>query len=130
MAQLRDANGAGWCVLVKLTDSDNQDQTHQIPRSRLVSDQSTRVVEELAELYCPLPRIARPISCFTCKPAPMLGRARKIERTGWHESAFVLPDEVIGPTPETLIYQGAGKPPIATAGTLEGWRWRGHVCAG
>ncbi|SFN01910.1 Uncharcterized protein, DUF927 family [Formivibrio citricus] len=124
VAQLRDANGSGWCVLVKLTDLDGQTKTHQIPRARLVSDQSTRVIEELAELGLWLSsakdRNANLMLYLqTGTDAP---RARKIERTGWHESAFVLPDEVIGPTAENLIYQGAGKPPIALAGTLEGWR--------
>ncbi len=124
VAQLRDGNGADWCVLVKLADLDGHSKTHQIPRARLVSDQSPRVVEELAGLGLWLSsakdRTANLMLYLqTGTDAP---RARKIERTGWHESAFVLPDEVIGPTTENMIYMGTGKPPIATAGALEGWR--------
>lgn len=124
VAQIRNTDGGGWCVLVNLTDLDGTTKNHQIPRARLVSDQSTKVIEELAELGLWLStakdktaNIMQYLQSGTDAP-----RARKVERTGWHDGVFILPNEVVGNHSEKLIFQGSGKPPIATAGTLEGWR--------
>ncbi|HEM7876478.1 TPA: DUF927 domain-containing protein [Burkholderia contaminans] len=46
---------------------------------------------------------------------------RAATMTGWHEGAFVLPDEVIGA--DDVWFQAAGRTaPYGTAGTLDGWK--------
>ena len=46
---------------------------------------------------------------------------RAATMTGWHEGAFVLPDEVIGA--DDVWFQAAGRTaPYGTAGTFEGWK--------
>ncbi|WP_374350040.1 DUF927 domain-containing protein [Chitinimonas sp.] len=49
---------------------------------------------------------------------------RLVRTVGWHGDAFVLPDGVVGATPEPLRYQPRGQAPahFQTAGTLAGWR--------
>jgi hypothetical protein len=49
VAQVRNKDGLGWSVLVKLTDLDGVEKEHLIPRSKLQSDQSSKVMEELAD---------------------------------------------------------------------------------
>jgi putative DNA primase/helicase len=45
-------------------------------------------------------------------------------RVGWHKGAFVLPDEVIGPGAEDVIFQSGERAhdEYTRAGTLDGWR--------
>ena len=45
-------------------------------------------------------------------------------QVGWHGDEFVLPDEVIGPDPESVIFQATGRylDEYTRAGTLEEWR--------
>lgn len=46
---------------------------------------------------------------------------RAATSTGWHDGAFVLPDEVIGA--DDVWFQATGRTaPYGTAGTLEGWQ--------
>lgn len=48
-------------------------------------------------------------------------RLRAATVTGWHDGAFVLPDEVIGA--DDIWFQAAGRhAPYGTAGTMEGWK--------
>jgi putative DNA primase/helicase len=52
-------------------------------------------------------------------------RARCTDRTGWHGSAFVLPERVIGPQDgERVLFQSAAGSAsyYGTAGTLDDWR--------
>ena len=49
-------------------------------------------------------------------------RARCVNRTGWHGSAFVLPDAVLGECEERLVLQATmAANPFTQAGTLEDW---------
>lgn len=49
-------------------------------------------------------------------------RARCVNRTGWHGSAFVLPDAVLGECEERLVLQASmAMNPFTQAGTLEDW---------
>ena len=51
-------------------------------------------------------------------------RVRCVLQTGWADAEFVLPDEVIGPEPEGVIFQCGerGHDEYTCAGTLDGWR--------
>jgi putative DNA primase/helicase len=50
------------------------------------------------------------------------GRVRLVDKTGWHGSAFVLPDQVIGSRSERIHYAGGRSGArFANAGTLDDW---------
>ena len=124
IAQVRNIEGNEWAVLVKLTDLDGIEKEHVIPRFRLVSDQSSKVVEELAAmgLWFSYGRDTKPLLLQYLQTSVDAPRARLIPSTGWHNGAFVLPAGVIGETDEVLIYSGKLKPPVGESGTLEAWR--------
>lgn len=52
-----------------------------------------------------------------------------VERTGWQGGAFVLPDGVVGPTDEMILFQTTARetPGFKTQGTLTDWQ--AHVAA-
>lgn len=51
-------------------------------------------------------------------------RARLVTRLGWHENAFLLPEQQVGTHSEQLHFcdGGAQLPPNSEAGTLEQWQ--------
>lgn len=60
-------------------------------------------------------------------------RARLVTRLGWHDSAFLLPEQQVGAHSEHLHFYEAGSqlPPISEAGTLEQWQEQiGALCVG
>ena len=60
-------------------------------------------------------------------------RARLVTRLGWHDSAFLLPEQQVGSHTEHLHFYEAGAqlPPISEAGTLEQWQEQiGALCVG
>ena len=51
-------------------------------------------------------------------------RARLVTRLGWHDSAFLLPEQQVGTHSEHLHFYDAGAqlPPINESGTLDQWQ--------
>lgn len=124
VAQVRDPDGSAWAVLVHLRDLDDVPKEHVIPRSKLLSDQSTRVLEDLAEkgLWFSYASDLKKLMLQYLQSGTNAPRARLVPRTGWHQSAFVLPAEVIGECPELLIYHGGAAADVHVSGRLEGWQ--------
>ncbi|WP_158380885.1 DUF927 domain-containing protein [Chitinilyticum litopenaei] len=121
----RDFAGLGWSVVVRLADLDGNEKQHLIPRGKLVSQDSTRVLEELAELglWISTANDAKKLLLQYLASGVDGQRLRLVKATGWHDGRFVLPDEVIGDAgEEPVIYQGRAKTPIASAGTVAAWR--------
>lgn len=53
------------------------------------------------------------------------------ERTGWHGTAYVLPDTAYGTDEGTLVLQSAGHESLyTTSGTYEAWQGLARLCAG
>lgn len=124
VAQVRNQDGGGWAVLVQLQDLDGTTKDHVIARAKLLSDQSTRVLEELADLglWISFAADVRKLLLQYLQTGVDAPRARLVSRTGWHGSAFVLPDQVIGQSTELLVYHGGAAAEVAMAGTLSGWQ--------
>ncbi|WP_176216736.1 DUF927 domain-containing protein [Andreprevotia lacus] len=124
VAQVRNQDGGAWAVLVYLRDLDGTLKEHVIPRAKLLSDQSSKVLEELADkgLWFSYAADRTKLMLQYLQTSVDAPRARLVPRTGWHDSAFVLPDQVIGSPAELLIYHGGATAELATAGTLEGWK--------
>lgn len=60
-------------------------------------------------------------------------RVTCVEKTGWHNGVYVLPDEVIGPDGDNVILQGSHylTGGFAQAGTLAEWQEQvAALCAG
>lgn len=60
-------------------------------------------------------------------------RVTYVERTGWYNGVYVLPDEVVGPDDDNVILQGSHylTDSFAQTGTLaEWWEWVVTLCAG
>ena len=55
-------------------------------------------------------------------------RVTCVEKTGWHNGVYVLPDEVIGPDGDNVILQGSHYMTggFAQAGTLAEWQGAGR----
>lgn len=60
-------------------------------------------------------------------------RARLVTCLGWHDNAFLLPEQQVGTHSEYLHFYDAGPqlPPTSEAGTLEQWQQQiGALCVG
>lgn len=58
---------------------------------------------------------------------------RNVDRVGWFDTCFVLPDETIGTGKEEVVLQVMGegiRDLYQTGGTLEGWQEMARLCAG
>ena len=58
---------------------------------------------------------------------------RNVDRVGWFDTCFVLPDETIGTGKEEVVLQVMGegiRDLYQTGGTLEGWQDMARLCAG
>lgn len=58
---------------------------------------------------------------------------RNVDRVGWFDTCFVLPDETIGTGKEEVVLQVMGegiRDLYQTGGTLEGWQELARLCAG
>ena len=58
---------------------------------------------------------------------------RNVDRVGWFNTCFVLPDETIGTGKEEVVLQVMGegiRNLYQTGGTLEGWQEMARLCAG
>ncbi|WP_051709934.1 DUF927 domain-containing protein [Andreprevotia chitinilytica] len=124
IAQVRDLDGGNWSVLVRLRDLDGKAKDHVIPRAKLLSDQSLRALEELADkgLWFSHAADLKKRAVQYLQTNIGVPRARLVPRTGWHGSAFVLPEQVIGSSDELMVYHGGAAAELATAGSLDGWR--------
>ncbi|AOX99923.1 hypothetical protein BJP62_05290 [Jeongeupia sp. USM3] len=124
VAQVRHLDGSGWAVLVQLADLDGTSKAHLIPRAKLLSDQSTKVLEELAEkgLWFSYAADLKKLMLQYLQTGIDAPRARLVPRTGWQGPAFVLPERVIGDGGELLVYHGGACAELVSAGTLEGWQ--------
>ena len=124
LAQTRDERGSGWGVLLGWRDDDGKEHRWAMPRSMLAGDGSeVRAALLDRGLYLAPGMKAR------AKLLELLGgtrietRARAVDRVGWCEGCFALPDRTIGGSSHVL-YQGASAHdhPYLEAGTLDGWR--------
>lgn len=125
-ATTRDADQSGWGLLVRVKTPDGHWHRTSIARSALVGD-GDAVLGELVDKglrFVPLVREKTALKRLLCSIQPK-NRARCVPRVGWHDRAFVLPDEVIGTTEgEEIVFQ----PPFVVnhsfrqGGLYEAWQ--------
>ena len=136
IAETRDAAGHNWGRLLRWKDNESRLHTWAMPMELLASDAGAVRVRLLAE---GLPYITtnaryRERLAEYLQTAPADRRIRCVERVGWHDNTYVLPDEALAPEgSEEVLYQ---KPHEAAhywnvSGTAEEWSQHvGQLCAG
>jgi hypothetical protein len=122
----RDEHNEGWGRLLEFTDAENRLHVWAMPM-RLLSGDGREYRALLLDMGLTIApgRPARDCLMIYIQTAKPAAWARCVERTGWHNGAFVLPDEVIGgANDERVLLQLAGNAirVYRAAGALEDWR--------
>jgi hypothetical protein len=122
----RDEHNEGWGRLLEFTDAENRQHVWAMPM-RLLSGDGREYRALLLDMGLTIApgRPARDCLMIYIQTAKPNNWARCVERTGWHNNAFVLPDEVIGgENGEQVLLQTASNAirVYRAAGTLEAWQ--------
>ncbi len=138
LARTRDAKGHNWGLLVEFDDPDGAKKRWNIPARTMTGDFGKDVLGPLVDMGLRLAgtrssRNARNDLQSYFQGFESTQRARLVTRLGWHDSAFLLPEQQVGSHAEHLHFYEAGAqlPPISEAGTLEQWQEQiGALCVG
>lgn len=138
LARTRDDKGHNWGLLVEFDDPDGTKKRWNIPARTMTGDFGKDVLGPLVDMGLRLAgsrsgRNARNDLQSYLGGFDSAQRARLVTRLGWHDSAFLLPEQQVGAHAEHLHFYEAGAqlPPISEAGTLEQWQQQiGALCVG
>ncbi|MBE1427025.1 putative DNA primase/helicase [Desulfomicrobium macestii] len=124
VGRVRSTESKEWGLELRWKDYDGVGHDYVLSNSSL-ADPKAPWLKEMAALGWlaePGPKQKQMLTTFFARVAPT-ERARGVDRTGWHDGAFVLPDAVIGESSERLVLQGVGGVnPFTCAGSLDGWK--------
>ena len=128
VAYCRDANDAGdnWGVLVRFKNRDGKEKQLNFPLELFGSDGGTEVTKRLLSMgleYDAHRESKRKVLEYL-QGHKTQERIGLVHKTGWHKSAFVLPDRIIGTTDEQLMFytEGASLCKLSERGTLAEWQ--------
>ncbi|RON48714.1 DUF927 domain-containing protein [Pseudomonas frederiksbergensis] len=138
LARTRDDKGQNWGLLVEFDDPDGAKKRWNIPARTMTGDFGKDVLGPLVDMGLRLAgsrsgRNARNDLQSYLGGFDSAQRARLVTRLGWHDSAFLLPEQQVGAHSEHLHFYEAGSqlPPISEAGSLEQWQEQiGALCVG
>lgn len=138
LARTRDAQGHNWGLLVEFDDPDGAKKRWNIPARTMTGDFGKDVLGPLVDMGLRLAgsrsgRNARNDLQSYLGGFDSAQRARLVTRLGWHDNAFLLPEQQVGAHSEHLHFYEAGSqlPPISEAGSLEQWQEQiGALCVG
>ena len=138
IARTRDDKGHNWGLLVEFDDPDGAKKRWNIPARTMTGDFGKDVLGPLVDMGLRLAgsrsgRNARNDLQSYLGGFDSAQRARLVTRLGWHDNAFLLPEQQIGSHAEHLHFYEAGAqlPPISEAGSLEQWQQQiGALCIG
>lgn len=126
VAETHDADGMAWGLLLQWRDPAGRQHEWAMPRSMLAGRKAA-VWETLMDggLFIAASEAARNrLADFLNSFRPTV-RAIAVDRTGWHDGLFVMPNRAYGPERDHLaVYQGAPLPKgfMATRGSLKSWQ--------
>jgi putative DNA primase/helicase len=123
IGKARNAQSRGWGIALEWEDPDGVPHCEVVPHADLIAGND--VIRNLVDGGLDLSMSAKHISCFREALNRVLcnWRVLLVDKTGWHGTAFVLPDEVIGPTPEHLHNRGSRVGArFARRGSIESWK--------
>ncbi|CRM34403.1 DUF927 domain-containing protein [Pseudomonas sp. 58 R 3] len=138
IARTRDDKGHNWGLLVEFDDPDGAKKRWNIPARTMTGDFGKDVLGPLVDMGLRLAgsrsgRNARNDLQSYLGGFDSAQRARLVTRLGWHNNAFLLPEQQIGSHAEHLHFYEAGAqlPTISEAGSLEQWQQQiGALCVG
>ena len=130
IAKTRDTNSGTWGRLLQWRDDDNIKHQWSMPLSLLQGD-AREYRKELASQGLNITTNPKQRSYLDTyiQNYPIHKRALCVDRLGWHDEQYILPDGAIGGDGKQLIvYQAAHaiNSTIAQQGTLE--QWRDELC--
>ena len=133
-AVTRDAKSESWGRLLEFDDPDGTHHAWALPMEMLAGD-GTEYRRELSRMGLLIAQStkARNLLSQYIQTANVTARARCVERTGWHEQVFVMPDRTIGQTEdERILYQSLNATPstFKTRGKLADWQQLAGLCVG
>jgi putative DNA primase/helicase len=126
LAQTRDDLGASWGLLLRWQDGDGREHRWAMPKALLAGD-GTDIRSNLLDRGCyvgPSAKARGKLQDFFAMVS-IDARARAVDRVGWMDGAFALPDRTIADTDShRVIYQGpaAFEHAYRIDGDLEGWK--------
>lgn len=126
LAETRSDDGQNWGVLVRWDDHDGRVHEFALPRSALAGDgvEARRMLMD-GGLYVAPQRAARDALTAYLGAVRSPKKAKAVNRIGWHDDAFVLPDRFFATGDcERLILQdlAAGDHKFRSLGTLKEWQ--------
>jgi len=121
----RDDKQAGWGRLVAFLDPDGHEHRFNV-QMQLLSGNGDTVISELMDRGVVVSQEAgakKLIIAYLLNTQPEK-RARTVNKTGWYDGQFVLPEKVIGIGIEMLLYQRDSQASHAyhCQGTLQEWQ--------
>lgn len=133
-AVTRDAKSESWGRLLEFDDPDSQHHAWALPMEMLAGD-GTEYRRELSRMGLLIAQAtkARNLLSQYIQTANVTARARCVERTGWHDQVFVMPDRTIGQRDdERILYQSLNATPstFKTRNKLADWQKLAGLCAG
>ena len=132
-AMTRDADGQAWGRLLEFHDQDKRPHRWAMPLELLAGDgaEYRRALLSQGLQIAPSTQARQRLTEYI-QTVKVKARARCVSKTGWHNGAFVLPDETLGEDGEKVLLQSLHEPaPIRCSGTLDEWRENvAALCAG
>ena len=134
-ASARSPQNDDWGQLVWFRDPDGHEHQCLIPMAMLAADGHEYRALLLKEgLELEPGRVARKLLHIYIQTANPPTRIRCVKNLGWHQDAFVLPDETIGTAgDEPVWFQRSTSVPhcLRVSGSVEGWQEMiGRYCSG
>ena len=108
IADTRDAKGESWGRLLRITDRDGVAKERVVPM-RLLGSNGNELRAILFDMGCiiePQPKNREHLEAYVSGWDPA-AKMRCVDRVGWHEGQFILPDEAIGESGREQV-----KPPV------------------
>lgn len=124
-ALARDAEGGSWSPVLEFKDRDGQRRREIIPFKMFVGD-GTDGVKQLADLGLEIASGRQSLDrlkAYVVSQQPKR-RARLVDQSGWHGTAYLFPEGAVGETDEALIYRGSRRAlgVFSKRGKLEDWQ--------
>ena len=119
----RDSEGNEWGLMLEWADPDGKKHTWPMPIELLFRQGADWYSSLASGGWLGNPSARKKLMDFLSAVRPTR-RIRCVPRTGWDNTAYLLPDAVYGDTSgESVVLQSAHHGDLyRTAGTLEGWR--------
>ena len=122
-ALTRDTGNHSWGRLIELEDRDKNLHRFAMPMTKMTGQASDFLAPLVDKGLTYITSNKNDLHGYLTQANPIT-RARCVDKTGWFNQLFVLPEEVIGESQETIIFQSNAAPSkgFETSGTLEEWQ--------